>query len=96
MVPINFAATLTVDSIGQTIMSTVALELDQTLRELDSIMASLLEQAVRDALALAQRRRQPSSSMDGLGYPTGYFAATAGSFADEPLECRESLLNSRA
>lgn len=67
------------------IMSTVALELDQTLRELDGDTANLLERAVRDALALAQRRQQ-TAPLDALGYPLGYFEATAGSFADEPLD----------
>ena len=67
-------------------MSTVPMELDQTLRDLDTDTASLLERAVRDALALAQRRRQAAPLLDDLGYPAGYFEATAGSFADEPLE----------
>ena len=67
-------------------MSNVALELDRTLRELDSDTASLLERAVRDALALAQRRQQAAPQLDAMGYPAGYFEATAGSFADEPLE----------
>lgn len=67
-------------------MSTVALELDQTLRELDSDTASLLERALRDALALAQRRRQAAPQLNAMGYPAGYFETTAGSFANEPLE----------
>lgn len=68
-------------------MSTVALELDQTLRQLDSDTAALLERAVRDALALAERRTtRPVEALDRFGYPVGYFEATAGSFADEPLE----------
>ncbi len=67
-------------------MSTVALELDQTLRELDTDTACLLERAVRDELALDQRRHLAAPLLDDLGYPVGYFEATAGSFADEPLE----------
>lgn len=68
-------------------MSTVALELDQTLRQLDSDTAALLERAVRDALALAERRStRQTEALDRLGYPVGYFEATAGSFADEQLE----------
>ena len=52
-------------------MSTVAEELDQTLRELDTDTSSLLERAVRDALALTQRRRQAAPLLDDLGYPAG-------------------------
>ena len=48
-------------------MSTVALELGQTLRELDSDTASLLEGALRDSLALAQRRKQAASQTDAMG-----------------------------
>lgn len=68
-------------------MSTVALELDQTLRQLDTDTAALLERAVRDALALAARRTvRHADTVDRLGYPAGYFETTAGSFANEPLE----------
>ena len=71
-------------------MSTVAMELDQTLRDLDTDTASLLERAVRDALDLAQRRRQAAPLLDDLGYPVGYFEATAGSFAKV---CSKPLAN---
>jgi hypothetical protein len=46
----------------------------------------LLQRAVRDALALAERRGMDAQAKDALGYPTGYFGATAGSFVGEPLE----------
>ena len=73
-------------------MSTVALELDQTLRQLDSDTAALLERAVRDALALAERRTtRHAETLDRFGYPVGYFEATAGSFANEPLESPTDL-----
>lgn len=73
-------------------MSSVALELDQTLRQLDSDTAALLERAVRDALALAERRStRHVEPLDRLGYPVGYFEATAGSFADEPLDSPDDL-----
>lgn len=67
-------------------MSPLAFDLDRVLRELDSETAALLERAVRDALALAERRAVPTGAVDALGYPVGYFEATAGSFVDEPLE----------
>jgi hypothetical protein len=41
-------------------------------------------------LALAERRSTLTSTTDSLGYPVGYFEATAGSFADEPLESPNS------
>lgn len=73
-------------SVGDS-MSGVVLELDRMLRQLDSDTAVLLERAVRDALALAEHRvAWRAETVDPLGYPTGYFEATAGSFADEPLE----------
>ena len=79
-------------------MSPLAFDLDRLLSQLDSDTAALLERAVRDALALAERRAAPAAGTDVLGYPAGYFEATAGSFvhealeapADLPLEARES------
>jgi hypothetical protein len=67
-------------------MNPLALELDRIVGQLDAETAVLLERTVRDALALADRRTDRSDVEDALGYPAGYFAATAGSFADEPLE----------
>lgn len=67
-------------------MSSVALDLDRVLGQLDSETAALLERAVRDALALAEHRASAAGGIDRLGYPIGYFESTAGSFANEPLE----------
>jgi hypothetical protein len=67
-------------------MSSLTSELDRVLKEVDSETAVLLQRAVRDALALAERRARNAEAKDALGYPTGYFGATAGSFVDEPLE----------
>ena len=67
-------------------MNPLALELDRIVGQLDPETAVLLERTVRDALALADRRTDRSDVEDALGYPAGYFAATAGTFADEPLE----------
>jgi hypothetical protein len=79
-------------------MNALAYDLATTLDRLDSETAALLEKAVRDSLALAERRSTLAPLTDSLGYPVGYFEATAGSFADElleapgelPLETRES------
>jgi hypothetical protein len=69
----------------------LALDLDRILGQLDSGTAVLLERTVRDALALAERRVANSGASDALGYPAGYFEATAGSFANEPLEAPQEL-----
>jgi hypothetical protein len=72
-------------------MSSLACDLDRTLSQLDSETAVLLERTVRDALALAERRAAHTTATDTLGYPVGYFEATAGSFANEPLEAPAEL-----
>ena len=72
-------------------MNAVAFDLDRTLARLDGETAVLLEKAVRDALALAERRSPSADVTDPLGYPVGYFETTAGSFADEPLEAPGEL-----
>ena len=69
----------------------LALELSRLMGRLDSETAALLERTVRDALALAERRSSDSTSTDAGGYPVGYFEATAGSFANEPLEAPPEL-----
>ena len=66
-------------------MNTLATDLEQTLSRLDADTAALLERTVRDALALAEHGAVGSKATDNLGYPIGYFEATAGSFANEPL-----------
>jgi hypothetical protein len=72
-------------------MNPIASELDSVLRSLDTETAMLLERTVRDALALAERRRASSQAVDAMGYPLGYFEATAGSFASESLEAPAEL-----
>ena len=64
----------------------LALDLSRLMGRLDSETAALLERTIRDALALAERRASDSTPRDALGYPVGYFEATAGCFANEPLE----------
>jgi hypothetical protein len=70
-------------------MSSLALDLDRLLSRIDPETAALLERTVRDAIALAERRSPPPR--DALGYPAGYFEATAGSFVDEPLDAPPEL-----
>lgn len=72
-------------------MSPIVVDLEKALGRLDSETAALLERAVRDALALAEHRLSHAGAVDALGYPVGYFAATAGSFANEPLEAPAEL-----
>ena len=72
-------------------MNALASDLNRMLDQLDGETAVLLERTVRDALALAERRAALAEGTDPLGYPMGYFEATAGSFADEPLEAPADL-----
>ena len=72
-------------------MNALAYDLDRALDRLDGETAVLLEKAVRDALALAERRSALAEVTDPLGYPAGYFDATAGSFVDEALEAPVEL-----
>ena len=67
-------------------MHVISQELDRVLDHLDPVTAKLLEQTVRDALALADRHSGPGWPVDDLGYPLGYFEETAGCFAGEVLE----------
>jgi hypothetical protein len=64
-------------------MTQIALKLDERLRQLDARTASHVESLVREVLALTGGKAEGT---DALGYPLGYFEATAGSFAHEPLE----------
>jgi hypothetical protein len=66
-------------------MSNVALELDQALRQLDAKAATLLEQLVRDALALAQKQDTTADGtpVDSLGWPVGHFEKYAGCLAGD-------------
>jgi hypothetical protein len=66
-------------------MSGVALELEQTLTRLDNQSATLLEQLVRDALALVQQNGVATSCgpVDAMGWPVGYFKKYAGCLAGD-------------
>lgn len=69
-------------------MSTLALDLQATLKELDADSASKLERLVRDAMTLVRpaSRIAPPGAVDKNGWPVGFFEETAGSFANEPFD----------
>ena len=64
------------------IMKAIAEELERRLEQLDPTVAAQVERLVRDALALADG----SASLPSGGWPTGYFARTAGALAGEDFE----------
>ena len=72
-------------------MHSISQELEQLLNCLDPETALLLEQTVRDAVALATKRATALGDLDAMGYPVGYFDATSGSFATEPLDAPSEL-----
>lgn len=69
-------------------MSTLTLDLQATLKELDADSATKLERLVRDAIALVQPAKKPAAAgaVDKNGWPAGFFEETAGSFANEPFD----------
>jgi hypothetical protein len=67
-------------------MSTVTLDLQATLNELDAEAASKLERLVRDALALAKPATKPAAAVVKNGWPAGFFEETAGRFVNEPFD----------
>lgn len=67
-------------------MSTLTLDLQATLKELDPDSATKLERLVRDAMALAQPSKAKPVEVDAKGWPVGYFEQTAGCFANEPFD----------
>ena len=67
-------------------MSMVALDLQDTLNELDSSSASKLERLVRDAIALARPSKATLVETDAKGWPVGHFEKFAGCLADEEWE----------
>lgn len=65
-------------------MSTLSLDLQATLKELDSDAASKLERLVRDAMALAQpSKSKAAGALDANGWPVGHFEKFAGCLAGE-------------
>lgn len=64
-------------------MSTLALDLQATIEELDPDSATKLERLVRDAIALAQPSKSKSPAVDANGWPVGHFEKYAGCLAGE-------------
>lgn len=67
-------------------MSSVSLDLQATLKEIDADAASKLERLVRDAIDLAQPSKVKSAEVDEHGWPLGYWDKFAGCLADEPWD----------
>jgi hypothetical protein len=67
------------------VMSSVVLDLEQTLTRLDDQSAALLEQLVRDALALVDRQGKvfANNPLDPMGWPVGFFQKYVGCLAGE-------------
>ena len=61
-------------------MNKIAKMLDEKLQSLDPKQAENLALIVLEAIKKIEKGNLPK------GWPEGYFEATAGSFADEPLE----------
>jgi len=66
-------------------MSGITLELEKTLNQLDARSATLLEQLVRDALALVERNDSTprEGAVDARGWPIGHFERYAGSLVGD-------------
>lgn len=58
---------------------------------LDSGMSEDGFRDLLDKVATAYPQRVAIAETDAMGYPAGYFEATEGSFANEPLECPPDL-----
>jgi hypothetical protein len=74
-------------------MNRIAVELDEKLKSLDERRADALVRKVREAIEQADAIDTGFVNPDidpmlGVenGWPVGYFASTAGMFADEPFE----------
>jgi len=69
-------------------MSTLTVDLQATIKELDSDSATKLERLVRDAMALARpvRRGTAGGAVDKNGWPVGHFEKYAGCLAGEEWE----------
>ena len=74
-------------------MNRIAIELDEKLRTLDERRAAELARRVKEAIVAADVYEPPfiNPNIDPMlgvenGWPVGYFASTAGMFANEPFE----------
>jgi hypothetical protein len=72
---------------------------DYHLAAMQAVRLTLLDSGMTDGgfrelleeLAMANQQRIAITDKDAKGYPVGYFEATEGSFANEPLECPPDL-----
>ncbi len=64
-------------------MSTLAVDLQTTLRKLDPDSASKLERLVRDAMELAQSPKASPGAVEAKGWPLGYWEKFSGCLAGE-------------
>ena len=69
-------------------MSSIASELERELNRLDHASATLLEQLVRDALALVRQKgpERVGGAVDSRGWPVGHFEKFAGCLAGDDWE----------
>ena len=83
---------------GQSISSDSA-PADYHLAAMQAVRLTLLDSGMNedgfrdllDRIAATYQRREAIAETDAKGYPAGYFEATEGSFANEPLECPPDL-----
>lgn len=79
---------------GQSISSESAAA-DYHLAAMQAVRLTLLDSGMNDdgfrdllnKIATADHKPKATAETDAKGYPAGYFEATEGSFANEPLEC---------
>ena len=72
---------------------------DYSLAAMQAVRVTLLDAGLNDEelcdqfgrVALAHRQGPSDAETDPMGYPAGYFEATEGSFANEPLDCPPDL-----
>lgn len=72
---------------------------DYRLAAMQAVRLTLLDSGMNDAelrdlfgrVALAHRQGPCDAETDAMGYPAGYFEATEGNFANEPLDCPPNL-----
>ena len=72
---------------------------DYSLAAMQAVKLTLLDAGMNDEelrdlfgrVALVNRQGSSDADIDAMGYPAGYFEATEGSFANEPLDCPPDL-----
>ena len=72
---------------------------DYSLAAMQAVRLTLLDSGMNDEelrelfgqVALVHRQGPSDAETDAMGYPAGYFQATEGSFANEPLDCPPDL-----